>query len=70
MGLGKWIASKGVWYFLAVVAAYSVMAFFGIVPEEIKSMLDWVNRNTTAFVIAICFIVACWAYVKTKKKGE
>jgi hypothetical protein len=70
LGLGRWIASKGFWYLLAVIAAYSVAWLFDLVPAPVKGMLTWIDENTTLFIIALCFCVACWAFVKVKGKKK
>ena len=73
MGLGRWIASKGLWYVLAIAGAYSVAWFLNIVPQPVKDGLKWFSDHTTMLLFTVCFLAACVVIVKVtgrKKKGE
>lgn len=73
MGINKWLLDKGLWYALVVAAAFSIAAFFDVVPQPVKDLLSWFDRNTTSLLFALCFLVACVTAIKVygrKKKVE
>jgi uncharacterized membrane protein YhdT len=73
MTINKWLLDKGLWYVIVVIAAYSIAAFFDIVPQPAKDLVSWFDRNTTSLLFALCFLVACVTVIKVygrKKKVE
>ena len=72
MTLSKWIISKGLWYGLAVASALAIAQFFDLVPQSIKDFFKWFNDSTAALLFTLCFLVACFVFVKVtnrKKQG-
>jgi hypothetical protein len=73
LGLARWIASKGLWYVLAIAGAYSIAWFFDIVPTPVKNLLSWFDSHSAMLLFTLCFCLTCFTIIKVtgrKKKGE
>jgi hypothetical protein len=62
----KSIVSKIVWAILGFAALYIGASLFGLVPKSMTDFIAYLQRNTELFVIAICFLAACYVIVKIK----
>jgi|PlaIllAssembly_1097288.scaffolds.fasta_scaffold3661792_1 hypothetical protein len=59
---------------LALVVFYMIGIGLGIMPEYMKSMLNWGADNFTEIVLLVCFTVGCYVVLqfinRNKHRGE
>jgi hypothetical protein len=64
----KTIASKLIWAVLGFAVLYLAASAFNLVPQSMKDTVAWFGANITLFVVAICFLVACYVVLKIKTR--
>jgi hypothetical protein len=45
---------------------------FNILPEPIRDLVNWVDKNTFGLLFSLCFCVGAYAFIKflDRRKGE